>query len=118
MFQLTLKEKDELVANCDHLKRLRFSPHLPYAFTELGAVMLASVLNSKIALRASIQVVRTFVRLREMVSTNKELALRLDALEQKYDKQFKVVFDAIRQLMTEDEKPKPRIGFHLRGKII
>ena len=112
MFQLSEEEKGEVVANCDHLKRLKFSPYLPYAFTEHGAVMLASVLNSEIAVKASIQVVRAFVRLREMIATHKELARRLESLEKKYDAQFKVVFDAIRQLMTEEEKPKPRIGFH------
>src|SRR3972149_4260164 len=110
MFQLSEEEKGEVVANCDHLKRLKFSPYLPYAFTEHGAVMLASVLNSEIAVKASIQVVRAFVRLREMIATHKELARRLESLEKKYDAQFKVVFDAIRQLMTEEEKPKPRIG--------
>jgi len=114
MFQLSEEEKNELVANCDHLKRLKFSPYLPYAFTEHGAVMLASVLNSEIAVKASIQVVRAFVRLREMITTHKELARKLEELEQKYDMQFKVVFDAIRQLMApmSEEKPKPRIGFH------
>jgi hypothetical protein len=112
MFQLTEEEKSELVANCDHLKRLKFSPYLPYVFTEHGAVMLASVLNSEIAVKASIQVVRAFVRLREMIVTHKELARKLESLEKKYDTQFKVVFDAIRQLMSEETKPKPRIGFH------
>lgn len=114
MFQLTVEEKSELVANCDHLKRLKFSPYLPYVFTEHGAVMLASVLNSEIAVKASIQVVRAFVRLREIIATHKELARKLAELEQKYDMQFKVVFDAIRKLMAPpaEEKPKPRIGFN------
>jgi hypothetical protein len=112
MFQLTRLEKAELVANCDHLKRLKFSPVLPYAFTEHGAIMLASVLNSPLAVQASIQVVRAFVRLRQILSTHKELARKLEELEKKYDAQFRVVFDAIKQLMVEEEKPKPRIGFH------
>jgi hypothetical protein len=111
MFQLTEKEKAEVVANCDHLKRLRFSPTLPYAFTEHGAIMLASVLNSPAAVQASIQVVRAFVKLRQMLSSNAELARKLNALEKKYDSQFKMVFDAIRQLMTPPEKPKKKIGF-------
>jgi hypothetical protein len=111
MFQLTANEKAEVVANCDHLKRLKFSPNLPYAFTEHGAIMLATVLNSPIAVRASIEVVRAFVRLRQMLASNAELARKLAALEKKYDAQFKVVFDAIRQLMIPPEKPKGRIGF-------
>ncbi len=98
MFQLTKEEKDEVVTNCDHLKRLKFSPTLPHAFTEHGAIMLATILNSPIAVQASIQVVRAFVRLRQMLASNAVLARKLDTLERKYDAQFKVVFDAIRQL--------------------
>jgi len=98
MFQLTKEEKDEVVTNCDHLKRLKFSPTLPHAFTEHGAIMLATILNSPIAVQASIQVVRAFVRLRQMLASNADLARKLDTLERKYDAQFKVVFDAIRQL--------------------
>jgi len=85
----------------------------PFAFTEHGAVMAASVLNTPIAVEASVEVVRTFVRLRQMLASHKTLARRLDELERKYDAQFKVVFDAIRQLMrppTPAEK-KRRIGF-------
>lgn len=77
MFKLTRGEKVEVVANCDHLHRLKFSPALPYAFTEHGAVMLASVLNSPVAVQASIQVVRVFIRLREILATHKELARKL-----------------------------------------
>jgi hypothetical protein len=109
MFQLTEAEKTEVVANCDHLGRLKFSPHLPYAFTEHGALMLANVLNSERAAQTSVQVVRVFVRLRQMLASNAELARKLAALEQKYDAQFKVVFDAIRQLMSPPAKPKRKI---------
>ena len=73
---------------------------MPYAFTEQGVAMLSSVLHSDRAIEVNIQIMRAFVRLREMISTNKELAVKLEALEQKYDVQFKIVFDAIRQLMT------------------
>jgi hypothetical protein len=111
MFQLTEKEKVEVVANCDHLKRLKFSPNLPYAFTEHGAIMLATVLNSPIAVHASIQVIRAFVRLRKMLASNAELARKLEALEKKYDAQFKVVFEAIRELMSPQEPKRRRIGF-------
>lgn len=94
MFQLTKSEKTKVVANCDHLKRLKFSPKLPYAFTEHGAIMLATILNSPIAVQASIEVVRAFVRLRKMLVSNADMARKIAVLEKKYDSQFKVVFDA------------------------
>jgi len=94
------------------LKRGQNIKYAPYAFTEHGAVMLASVLNSPTAIDASIQVVRAFVRLRAMVAVHEELAQKLSVLERKYDKQFRVVFEAIRQLMTPEPKPlRGRIGF-------
>jgi len=114
MFQLTETEKLEVVTNCDHLARLKFSPYLPYAFTEHGALMLANVLNSERAAQTSVMVVRAFVRLRQMLASNAELARKLAAMEKKYDAQFKVVFDAIRQLMSPPEKPKREIGFHVK----
>lgn len=111
MFRLTEDEKKEVVANCDHLKRLKFSPSLPFAFTEHGAVMLASVLNSPAAIQVSIQVVRTFNRLREYLGNYKAIARKLEEMEKKYDLQFKTVFDAIRQLITPPAKPRRKIGF-------
>ena len=116
VFKLTDSEKAEVVANCDHLSRLKFSPVLPYAFTEHGAIMAATVLNSKRAIEVSVYVVRAFVCLRQILASNTELARKLDALEKKYDKQFKVVFDAIRQLMTPPEKPRRKIGFHVKER--
>lgn len=74
--------------------------------------MLASVLNSPIAVQTSVKVVRAFVRLREMLTANKDLSRRLDALESRYDSQFKTVFDAIRELMSPPADPPKRIGFH------
>ncbi len=114
MFKLTRAEKEQVVANCDHLSRLKFSPVLPHAFTEYGAVMLASVLNTSIAVHASIQVVRAFVRLRRLLSTNADLSRKLAELENKYDAQFKVVFDAIRKLMIPPEPKRQLIGFRKR----
>lgn len=112
MFQLTEKEKEEVVAICDHLKNMRFSHQLPYAFTEHGAIMLANVLRSPRAVQASIHVVRAFIRLREMLAGHKEFAQKLAQMEKKYDAQFKIVFDAIRQLMEPPPlPPKRRIGF-------
>ena len=113
MFLLTTEEKAEVVANCDHLQSLKYSPNLPYVFTEHGAIMLASVLNSTVAVKASLQVVRAFVRLREILATHKELARKLQELEKKYDSQFGAVFEAIRQLMEPAPSwPKRKIGFH------
>ena len=109
---LTAEEKAQVVANCDHLQRLKFSPRLPNAFTEHGALMAASVLNTPRAVEMSVFVVRTFVRLRQMLASNVELARKLAALEKKYDTQFQVVFEAIRELMTPLEPKKKRpIGF-------
>ena len=109
MFQLSKIEKAEVVANCDHLRNLKYSPNLPYAFSEYGAIMLASVLNSQRAVEASIYVVRAFVRLRELLTTHKDLAVKLDELErriQSHDGQIQTLFEAIRQLMQPPEPPK------------
>lgn len=112
VFRLTPEEKTEVVTNCDHLVRLKYSHALPYALTEHGAIMAANVLNSVRAIQTSVHVVRAFVRLRQMVATNKDLARRMDELEARYDRQFKAVFDAIRELMAPPETPrKRRIGF-------
>ncbi len=119
MFQLSDEEKQEVVANCDHLTRLKFSVSNPYAFTEHGALMLASVLNSALAIKTSVLIVRAFVRLREILSTNAELAKKIMDMENGYDKQFKVVFDALRALMAgEPEKAdRPLIGYKIsQGK--
>jgi ORF6N domain len=114
MFQLTKSEKEEVVTNCDHLTKLKFSPALPHVFTEHGAIMAANVLNSPRAVEVSVYVVRAFVRQREMIASNKDLSRKIDELEKKYekhDKQFLVVFDAIRSLMAPVETKKRKIGF-------
>ncbi len=116
MFQLTKVEKAEVVTNCDHLQKLKFSPTLPYAFTEQGAIMLANVLNSQVAVQVSIQIVRAFIRLSEALVSHKDLARRLDQLEKKYDAQFRVVFDAIRQLMSPPDPKKRKIGFIMKER--
>lgn len=116
MFQLTSEEKAEVVANCDHLKRLKFSPNPPHAFTEHGTIMAANVLNSERAVQASVEIVRAFTRLRLMLASNSELSRRLDELESKYDRQFKTVFDAIRQLMSPPPSVRKQIGFHSRSQ--
>lgn len=87
----------------------------PYAFTEQGVAMLSSVLRSSRAVQVNIAIMRAFVTLREMLASHRDLARRLEEIEQKYDVQFKVVFDAIRELMKPPEKSRPRIGFR-RGE--
>ena len=108
MFQLTV---DEVAGLRFHFGGRRY---LPYAFTEQGVAMLSSVLRSSRAVQVNIAIMRTFVRLREMLLSNAELARKLAALENKYDAQFKVVFDAIRELMLPPVPPKRQIGFHVR----
>jgi hypothetical protein len=119
MFQLTAEEKSEVVANCDHLSKLKFSPTLPYAFTEHGAIMVASILNTPQAVQASVFVVRAFVRLRDMLATHKRLARKLEELETKFeshDESIRAIFAAIQQLMTPPEKPRKEIGFKVKEK--
>ena len=85
--------------------------HPPMAFTEQGVAMLSTVLNSKRAIQVNIQLMRTFTRLREMLAGHKDLQKKIEAMEEKYDRQFKMVFEAIKQLLADDEKPKRTIGF-------
>ena len=91
--------------------------HPPMAFTEHGILMLSSVLKSKRAIQVNLQIVRTFVKLRQILASNVELSRRLDELESKYDGQFKVVFDALRQLMTPGPTKQKRIGFRRTDEV-
>jgi len=119
MFQLTAEEKQEVIAICDHLEKLKFSRTNPYAFTEHGTIMLANVLNNPLAVEVSVLIVRAFVKLRELLSTNKELKRKILDLESKYDKQFELIFKAIRELMHLEQldKDRPRIGYKIgKGK--
>ncbi|MGA9363620.1 MAG: ORF6N domain-containing protein [Bacteroidota bacterium] len=116
MFQLSKQERDELVTNCDRFGMLKHSTSLPRAFTEQGVAMLSSVLKSKRAIQVNIQIMKTFVQLRKMLAENRELAKRLDELEKKYDAKFKVVFDALRQLMAPPAPKRKEIGFRVREK--
>jgi phage regulator Rha-like protein len=113
MFRLSLQElrnlKSQIAISSSRWGGRR---QQPYAFTEQGVAMLSSVLNSERAVQVNIEIMRAFVKLREMLASHKDLALKLAEMEKKYDSQFKVVFDAIRELMTPIEPPpKPRIGF-------
>lgn len=114
MFQLTIEEATLLRSQIVTLKtgRGQHRKYLPYAFTEQGVAMLSSVLHSDRAIHVNIEIMRAFVRLRQMLASNTELARKLATLEKRYDAQFKVVFDAIRQLMTPPVSKKKRpIGF-------
>lgn len=116
MFKLTQNEKNKVVINCDHLKILKFSPQLPLCFTEQGVAMLSSVLSSGRAIQVNIAIMRAFVKLRELMATHKELRQKIEEMEKKYDYQFQVVFDAIKQLLEPLEKSSRRIGFHAKGE--
>ena len=96
------------------LKQGKHLKYRPYAFTEQGVAMLSSVLRSPRAVSVNVEIMRAFVRLRQMLLSHADLARKLDALEKKYDSQFKVVFDALRQLMQPPVKPKRSIGFHAK----
>ena len=116
MFQISAEEKSEVVANCDHLSKLKYSKSLPYAFTEHGAIMAASVLNSKTAVEVSVYIVRAFVKLRRMVAENKELSMRIVQIERhlaEHDEQIIELIKAIKQLLKPEPPPKKRrIGYH------
>jgi hypothetical protein len=113
-FQLTAEERAYVVTNCDHLRRLKFSPGRPWAFTEHGAIMAATVLNSPRAVEMSVFVVRAFVRLRELTRGHAELAAKLAALERAvagHDHNIREMFKALRALIEPPAKPRRQIGF-------
>ena len=115
MFELTKEESDFLMLQFATSKGGRGGRRkLPLVFTEHGAIMAANVLNSERAVWASVEVVRAFVHLRQLLASNKELARKLNELEKKYDRQFKIVFDAIRQLMTPPQPKRRQIGFQAK----
>lgn len=116
MFTLTEEEKKEVVTNCDHLKSLKFSPHLPFVFTEHGAVMLASVLNSQRAIEVNIQIVRIFIKMREMLLSHKELLLKIEQIEKRVgsqDEKVQLLFDYLNEFISEQEKPRKKIGYKI-----
>jgi len=116
MFQLTTDESDFLRCQIGISKRGRGGRRfLPYVFTEQGVAMLSSVLNSERAVLVNIEIMRAFVKLRQMLASNVELSRRLDELENKYDKQFRIVFDAIRKLMATPVRKRKEIGFRSRS---
>jgi len=116
MFQLTKEEFQNLIFHFG-ISSWGGTRKLPFAFTEQGVAMLSSVLRSKRAIQVNIEIMRSFVKLRELLSSHKDLARKLDELEKKYDAQFRVVFEAIRELMTPPEKPKRKIGFLVKEPL-
>ena len=111
MFQLTRDETDAILRSRSQivtLKRGQNIKYLPYAFTEQGVAMLSSVLRSPRAVEVNIAIMRTFVQLRRLMDSNRDLARRIEALESRYDEQFAAVFDAIKRLIAEDETRKAR----------
>jgi len=116
MFILSESEKDELVTNCDRFKSQKHSTSLPYAFTEQGVAMLSSVLKSERAIQMNVAIMRAFVKLRQILSTHKELAQKFKELEgrvDKHDDEISAIFEAIKRLMVQEEKPKKKIGFEV-----
>jgi len=119
MFQLTEERIREVVANCDHLGGLKYSPQLPYVFTDHRAVMLASVLNSDKAIKVNVQIVRIFIRMREMLLANKDILLKLEQLERQVGKNSEDImriFAVLRELVNPQQEPRARVGFHRRNE--
>ena len=116
MLELTREEYESLRSQFGTLKRGEHSKYSSMAFTEQGVAMLSGVLSSHRAVKVNVEIMRAFVRLRQILLSHADLARKLDALEKKYDDNFKVVFEAIRALMAPPEKPKKKIGFGLREK--
>ena len=119
MFQLTAEEAKRLIFQFGISKSRGGRRHMPYAFTEQGVAMLSSVLNSERAVKVNIAIMRAFVRLRQTLETNRELARNFSGLERrvgKHDEEIAAIIEAIRQLMAPAEKPRREIGFHVREK--
>ncbi len=118
MYQLSVEEFESLRSHFATIKigRGKHRKYLPYVFTEQGIAMLSSVLNSDRAIDVNIQIMRVFVKLREMISSHKDLAGKLNELEKKYDGQFQIVFEAIRQLIEIEDKQRRKIGFIARER--
>jgi phage regulator Rha-like protein len=116
MFQLTKEEYRSLRSQFGTLKRGTHSKYSPMAFTEQGVAMLSSVLNSDRAIEVNIAIMRAFVKLREMMATHKNLKRKIESMEKKYDEQFRIVFEAIKQLLAEEDKPKKKIGYTVKEK--
>ena len=116
MFELSEDEIDRLVSQNVIPSKKVFGGAKPFAFTEQGVAMLSSVLNSDKAVQVNIAVLRTFVKLRQLLLDNKDLADKIEKLEQKYDEQFEIVFTALQQMIKEESEPRPAIGYRQSNK--
>jgi hypothetical protein len=126
MFQVTKEEKQQLIERYASLETLKFSPSLPHVFTEHGAVMLASVLNSDRAIAVNIQIVRIFTRMRELLLTHKDILIKLEQMEKqlikqggklkKHDEDIQLIFEYLKQLLNPSQEPRPRIGFRRKDE--
>ena len=117
MFKVTKEEKDELVTNCDRFRPLQHSSAMPRAFMEQGVAMLSSVLNSDRAIEVNIAIMRTFVQLRKMSSSQKKFAQKIHEIEARlgdHDESIGAIFEAIQQLMAPPERPRKKIGFEVK----
>lgn len=115
MFQLSEEEWRELITICDKLGAYKFSPAIPLAFTEQGVAMLSGILRNPLAIQVNIAIMRAFVKMREILEDNKELKEKIEQLEAKYDKQFSLVFEAIKLLIKKEEEPRSPVGFKIPG---
>jgi hypothetical protein len=113
MFELTSEENKILRSQFVTLEKGKYSKYLPFAFTEQGVAMLSGILNSERAINVNIAIMRAFVQMRRLMETHKELAKKINELESKYDKQFSIVFEAIRQLIQKDNEPRNPVGFKI-----
>lgn len=116
MFELTGEEIDHMVSQGVIPSKQIFGGAKPFAFTEQGITMLSSVLNSRIAIQVNIAILRTFVKLRQLLIGHKDLAEKIERMEQKYDEQFRIIFSALQQMLQEESKPRPKIGFKQKEK--
>ena len=111
MLELTDQEIDTLVSQNVISSRKVLGGSKPFAFTKQGIAMLSSILNSNVAVQVNIAILRTFVKLRKLLDNHKDLAVKIEKLEQKYDEQFRIVFTALQQMIRENNEPRPKIGF-------
>ena len=116
MFELIGEEIDRMVSQGVIPSKQIFGGAKPFAFTEQGIAMLSSVLNSRIAIQVNIAILRTFVKLRQLLIEHKDLAEKIERMEQKYDEQFRIIFTALQQMLQEESKARPKIGFKQKDK--
>ncbi len=119
MFQLSEEEKEQVVAKCDHLQKLKFSPHLPYVFTEHGTVMLANIINSERAIQVSVRIVEIYIKMREMIQMNAKLFMKIEKLEKvliSHDEKIAKVFRYLKRFIEIQGNPRKKVGFRRKDQ--